>query len=326
MNRESSLFQTIPAVLALVTLLAASTMLLSPAASQSPPNQVEVMPAYDEEGRFLLPTDWRTWVFVGSSLGLSYSEGSGGTEMFHETLLEPSAYDHFVRTGEFRDGTMLALLLHNTGDSVLPQRRGRFAGELGGLELAVKDSSREDTWSYYGFGGRSGLRESATAMGSESCNSCHVEHAAHDNVFMQFYPLLAQVAPAGAVFASNGGGQAEAVAAAATPTGPPVALDGLDPVLLSDGHAELGKPEIVMTHEGFEYQFVSEPTRVRFEADPERYSFQNESCPVISGAPLNPSLFAVHESRIYGFASQNCVDQFNAEPERYLPSGAESSA
>lgn len=277
------------------------------------------MPEYDPEGRLLLPEDWRRWVFVGASLGLSYSEGGGGSEMFHETLLEPTAYQHFVETGMFRDGTMLALLLHGTGEGVLPQRRGRFATEVMAIEMAVKDPRADDTWSYYGFGGTDGLRDRATAIDSGACNSCHTEHAAHDNVFVQFYPLLTEVAPAGTVYTSNSGVETR-VAAAEPPSGSRVALDGLDPVLLVGGHAELGKPEIVMEHEGFTYQFVSEPTRARFEADPARFAFQNDSCPVIQGAPIDPRLFAVYEGHLYAFASQNCVDQFEAEPERYLPS------
>ena len=54
--------------------------------------------------------------------------------------MEPAAYEHFTRTGEFRDGTMLALLLHGVGENVQAQRRGRFAAEIHGVEMAVKDS------------------------------------------------------------------------------------------------------------------------------------------------------------------------------------------
>ncbi len=321
MNAPRQLLRVAPPLLALLTLLVASTVLLGTAVSQTTTTELR-MPEYDEEGRLLLPEDWRRWVFIGASLGLSYSEGAGGTEMFHETLIEPSAYEHFARTGEFRDGTMLALLLHETGESALPQRRGRFAGDLGGFEMAVKDSRRLELWSYYGFAGRAGLRSEAAAIDAGACNACHTEHAAHDNVFLQFYPLLAEVAPSGTVFASNAGVATELVAEA--PAGvPDLALDGLDPVLLVDGHAELGKAEIVTTYEGFTYRFVSEPTRARFEEDPERYGFQNDSCPVISGAPIDPSLFAVHGGKLYAFASVNCVRQFEAEPERYVPASGD---
>ena len=86
-----------------------------------------------------------TWVLAGSSLGLSYAEGGaqgGGMQMFNTTLIEPTAYRHFVETGEFRDGTMLVLLLQGIGTNALPARRGQFATDVHGIEMAVKDTSR----------------------------------------------------------------------------------------------------------------------------------------------------------------------------------------
>ena len=166
-------------------------------AAQSEPVAKPIMPTYASDGALQLPQDWRQWVFAGSSLGLSYTQGAQpGMEMFHETLMEPSAYKHFAATGTFREGTMLVLALHGTGEGVLPSRRGRFAAELHGVEMAVKDSSRRpEGWAYYNFGGMDGLRNTARAMPKESCYSCHIQHAKRDNVFVQFYPLLEEVAP-----------------------------------------------------------------------------------------------------------------------------------
>lgn len=156
-----------------------------------------VMPAYDDERRLLLPEGYRQWVFIGSSLGLSYNERFGGMEMFHHTFMEPTAHAHFRRTGEFREGTMFALMLHGIGEGEPPQRSGRFAAEVHAVEMAVKDSRTfEDGWAYFDFGGMGGMRDRAAAFPSESCHSCHAEHGAHDNVFLQFYPLLREAAPA----------------------------------------------------------------------------------------------------------------------------------
>jgi hypothetical protein len=221
-----------------------------------------VMPRYGSDGALLLPADYRRWVFVGSSLGLSYSAGAAGEEMFHETLIEPTAYDHFVRTGSFREGTMLALILHGVGQSILPARRGRFGAEVHVVEMAVKDSShRPEGWAYYNFAGRQGLLSAAQAMPKESCYSCHVQHARRDNVFVQFYPMLLEAAH---ITLADGG-----VTERATVAG--LALNGLDPVLFADGREELGKPEIVAEHDGYRYQFVSEPNRARFASEPARY-------------------------------------------------------
>ena len=284
-----------------------------------------MMPAYDDDGSLLLPEGYERWVFVGSSLALSYTEGAPGHEMFHHTLMEPTAHQHFRETGQFREGTMLALLLHGTGEGVLPARHGRFAAEIHAVEMAVKDSNRVDeTWAYYNFGGMDGVREEARPMPARSCQSCHVEHAAYDNVFLQFYPLLVDAAPpnvlprslAGALPARNSETQGSPPPADESPGR--LALGGLDPVHLVEGREELGKPEIVVDSGGFRYQFVSEPSRKTFAADPERYVIQNETCPVVPGAPINPALFSVHEGRVYAFATTDCVNSFEADPESFL--------
>ena len=160
-----------------------------------------VMPQYDADKNLRLPPDYRQWILVGQSLGLSYSEGGGGGhQMFNTTLMEPSAYRHFVETGQFREGTMLALILQAIGTNALPARQGQFATDVHVIEMAVKDKGRvPEGWAYYQFGGpmAGGYRSTATPQPKTSCYSCHVEHAARDNVFMQFYGLLNEAAPRG---------------------------------------------------------------------------------------------------------------------------------
>jgi YHS domain-containing protein len=270
-----------------------------------------IMPRYDREGGLLLPQDWRRWVFVGSSLGLSYAQGGpAGMEMFHETLMEPTAYQHFADTGTFREGTMFVLALHGTGEGVLPARRGRFAAELHTVEMAVKDTThRPEGWAYYNFGGMNGMRNTARAMPKESCYSCHIQHAKRDNVFLQFYPLLEDVAPRPV---------AAHVAQASPVASSALAIKGLDPVLLVGGQEEMGKPEIIAVHKESRYQFVSEPNRARFESEPQKYAIQNDSCLVVPDVPIDPSLFAVHESKIYAFATADCVEQFKSRPSDYV--------
>jgi hypothetical protein len=55
----------------------------------------------------------------------------------------------------------------------------------------VKNSARPDgsktDWAYYDFGLD---RQSAKAFPDKACYDCHVEHAAADNVWVQFYPTL----------------------------------------------------------------------------------------------------------------------------------------
>ncbi len=155
-----------------------------------------VMPRYDAGGALHLPDDYLRWTFVGASLGLSYNDEPPQRESFNHTLMEPTAYDHFVRTGEFREGTMLVLLVRSTEADAMPARHGRFASDILAVELAVKDKERvEAGWAYYDFRGGANLHTTAQPQPpGNRCYACHIDHAARDNVFLQFYPLLADAA------------------------------------------------------------------------------------------------------------------------------------
>jgi hypothetical protein len=108
--------------------------------------------------------------------------------MFHRVYLEPSAYEHFRRTGRFRRGTMLALAIRRPERRVPPSRSGWTEGAFVALELAVKDPSRfEGEWAYFDFGR---ARAAAAPLPRERCAACHARHAGRDNVFVQFYPEL----------------------------------------------------------------------------------------------------------------------------------------
>lgn len=167
-------------------------------AAQAGRAEETAMPQYEKSGALILPADYRRWVMVGSSLDLSYAEmpGQAGHQMFMHTLMEPTAHRAFVETGKFREGTMFALILQGVADKVMPARSGQFAGDVHGVEMAVKDRAHTpEGWAYYGFGGMGGsIRSTATAAPKNTCYSCHAEHAARDNVFLQFYPLLAEAA------------------------------------------------------------------------------------------------------------------------------------
>ena len=62
----------------------------------------------------------------------------------------------------------------------------------------MKDSARYAStggWAYIGFGGANGLAESAMPNpATASCYTCHREHTAVENTFVQFYPTLLEVA------------------------------------------------------------------------------------------------------------------------------------
>ena len=62
-----------------------------------------VTPTYTEDGLLVLPTDYREWIFVGASLGLSYfgDEPPSRAPVFHHIYMQPEAFRHYAETGTF---------------------------------------------------------------------------------------------------------------------------------------------------------------------------------------------------------------------------------
>ncbi|HEX4947839.1 MAG TPA: hypothetical protein VFZ34_14300 [Blastocatellia bacterium] len=105
-------------------------------------------------------------------------------------------------------------------------------------------------------------------------------------------------------------------------TPPPVVevLDGLDPVMLSQGKETQGELQIAVTRGRFKYLFVNAENKAVFEKDPARYEIQLGGHCARMGAPVtgNPNLFTVHQGRAYIFGSEDCKKQFEAAPGKYL--------
>ena len=166
-------------------------------------------PVFEGKTTLMQPLNYREWVFVGSSRGLSYAQNvppqtqaanaGGNGEMYHNVYLKPEAYREFVKTGKFPEGTVLAMELASADTKREPGLQGSFEKEFIGLEVAVKDSSRfQGGWAYFSFsnGTASSYKEKAEPFpASAGCVACHKQNAATDNVFTQFYPVLRAARP-----------------------------------------------------------------------------------------------------------------------------------
>ena len=160
--------------------------------AHAPQAGTQVVPHYTAKGELIRPTDYHLWVFVGASLGMSYEEPgkekADGPGIFGNVYLEPTAYHQYVETGKFPEKTMLALAVHKPASDVSINKRGHFEGEQIALEIALKDHEQfAEGWAYFDFPMG---KDTAKAFPKETCHSCHVQHAADDNVFVQFYPIL----------------------------------------------------------------------------------------------------------------------------------------
>jgi Cytochrome P460 len=152
-------------------------------------------PAY-ADGRLLLPEDYRSWVYLSSGFDMSYSpRAQPGHHMFDNVFVQPEAYRVFAATGTWPDKTMLVLEVRGAQDHGSINKSGNYQGtEVMGVEVHVKDNARNPgQWAFFGFDGKQPAQMIARTA---DCYSCHADHAAVDNTFVQFYPTLLPIAEA----------------------------------------------------------------------------------------------------------------------------------
>lgn len=177
-------------------------------------NAIPNGPKYTADGKQLkLPTGFENWIFVGANLGLGYSDeakamtsreakrsDSASPGSFHNIYIQRAAFKAYQQTGNFPEETILVMDVYSAKDKE-PQGivdRGFFEGKRQDIEVAVKNSKRPDKtadskgeWAYYIFPLKEGKpAKTATAFADKSCYDCHKVHAADDNVWVQFYPIL----------------------------------------------------------------------------------------------------------------------------------------
>jgi hypothetical protein len=154
-------------------------------------------PRYTADGQLTLPSDYREWIFLSSGLGMTYRQpGAHGMQMaptFTNVFVNPAAYRSFVSTGKWPDQTMLVLEVRASTSKGSINEGGSYQADVVAIEGEVKDLAKfpRNGWAFFGFG------ESTTGKllpRSQDCYSCHAEHGAVDNTFVQFYPVLLGIA------------------------------------------------------------------------------------------------------------------------------------
>ena len=181
-------------VIALTSMMAASLSLRAqqPAAGDGP--------RYTNGTNLIRPADYREWPFLGSGLGLTYEEETGGAETpvtFTNVFVNPSSYRGFMETGTWPNGSVFVLEFRRSQTEGPPNRGGRFQTDLVGLEANVKDARFSGGWAFYNLGGGTALVDVAEPLSGDAvapCIECHTEHTAVERTFVQFYPTLLEVA------------------------------------------------------------------------------------------------------------------------------------
>ncbi len=155
-------------------------------------------PKYTASGRLARTEGWREWMFVGANLGMGYTEGQEKPRMnYHNIYVQRDAHRYFRKNRKFPDKTMMVMEVFEKGTKESINRLGSFEAAPIGIEVALKDEKRfPEKWAYFNFIGEGGKPMADSApFRKEACWSCHNQHGAADNVFVQFYPVLREALP-----------------------------------------------------------------------------------------------------------------------------------
>ncbi len=153
---------------------------------------------FDKDGDLLVPDNMDEWIFLGSSLGMGYSQDNFDPDspgMFQIVRMEPTAYKAFRDTGRFVDGTMISLHFYGSQNEVSISRAGYVMDNLHFAEIHYKDSEKfPDGFNFYNV--NNGDTVVAEISLPNECVECHKRDAAYDGVFVQFYPPIHEFLPA----------------------------------------------------------------------------------------------------------------------------------
>ena len=167
---------------------------------------------FTADGELIRPADgaWRDWIYIGAIVTPNaLNDGDASFPEFHSVYVEPRTWEHYVKTGEFMDGAIIAKELgliysvdaNPDGSTTQVSGTGYFMGEsFSGFEITVKSKEHypdePGNWAYFTYGHHAPpYAMSAPALPTEACNGCHEAAAAEDFVFTQFYPVLRAAKP-----------------------------------------------------------------------------------------------------------------------------------
>ena len=103
----------------------------------------QLVVSFNDEGELERPTGYRKWTYVGTPLTPNdMNDGKAPFPEFHNVYMNSEAFNHYEKTGEFPDGTVIVKELVSVGDKEATSGNGYFMGEFIGLEVSLKDKTR----------------------------------------------------------------------------------------------------------------------------------------------------------------------------------------
>jgi hypothetical protein len=152
-------------------------------------------PQYVGNNKMTVPDDYRSWVFLTSSLDLNYqTAATPGHHMLDNVFVNPESYQAFLKSGTWPDKTILIKENRMAQSAGTLSKAGQFQTGVMNLEIHVKDEPRFTSGKWAFFVSSDGKAPGSLMPQTANCYSCHQDHAAVDTTFVQFYPTLMPIA------------------------------------------------------------------------------------------------------------------------------------
>ena len=158
-------------------------------------------PVYNSKGQLQLPANYREWIYLSTGMDMNYTPSASqasGQSSFDNVFVNTEAWRSFQSTGTWPDKTVLVLDGRRASSVGSINRSGHYQSTgRTGLEVHIKDTKRFDAqqfpggWAFFSFDNGS---DGSLFPPKADCYSCHQQHAAVDNTFVQFYPTLLPLA------------------------------------------------------------------------------------------------------------------------------------
>jgi hypothetical protein len=153
---------------------------------------------YDKDGHFVVPQNYREWVFLSSGIDMVYGPKGAmnmGHSMFDNVFVNRDAYRDFLETGRWPDKTAFVLEIRGAETNVSINHGGHSQGaEVMGTEVHVRDTSRFQKSGGWAFFDVDDAGKGKLIPETADCYSCHQAHGAVDTTFTQFYPTMLKAA------------------------------------------------------------------------------------------------------------------------------------
>ncbi|MBN5380646.1 cytochrome P460 family protein [Serratia marcescens] len=151
--------------------------------------------SFNDKGELLRPMNYREWIFAGN---ISTPRDIDPDALFPDTqfvYIDPESYQHWKKTGTFRDGTILVKEIAWSTKAKLPVGTGFVVDQYHSLSAAVKDSKRfPDTtgnWNYFKWSNpnQPDLSLTSPPLG-KTCSGCHEKYAPDGGAFYNYETVL----------------------------------------------------------------------------------------------------------------------------------------